>query len=82
MSEKTYTKVEVDNPVCQRRFHIAWEENSEQKMPRVKVACPHCGDIVFERENHHPAILVREENLIHAPTGDKELMAHCSLELK
>lgn len=72
----TYRKVEVDNAVCKRRFHIAFEDGIAP-IAQVKIACPHCGVLVYEAKNHPPAILSREENLVKSPDGSNPVIYEC-----
>jgi hypothetical protein len=73
----TYRKIEVDNPVCNRRFHIAWEERPDGPRGPVRLACPHCGVTIFERSDSPPVMLTREENLVKAPDGSRPLVQIC-----
>ena len=72
-----YKKIEVDNPVCNRRFHIAYEERTNGPRGHVQVACPHCGVTIFESDNFPPVILAREENLVKSPDGSRPLVQKC-----
>jgi hypothetical protein len=74
-----YKKVEIDNLICKRRFHIAYEEGTPTK-DLVKIQCPHCSDVIYEKKNHPYAELIREENLTHEPDGTKPLMSHCQFK--
>lgn len=72
-----YCKIEIDNPKCNRRFHIAFEERDGAKLGHTQVLCPHCGVTVFERDNAPVAILSREENLVKAPDGSRPMVFNC-----
>jgi len=72
----TYHKIEIDNAVCRRRFHIAYEEG-QAPVPETKILCPHCGVTLFEAKNHPPAILTRDENLVKSPDGSNTTLAEC-----
>ncbi len=74
----TYHKIEIDNPICNRRFHIAYEERENAPRAHRRVACPHCGVTVFEKENFPEVILTREENLVKAPDGSRPLLSSCT----
>lgn len=76
-----YKKAVIDNAVCGRRFHIAFEEGGET-LPHVKIACPHCGETVFEANHHAEAILSREENLTQSPDGSFPIIYNCSFNSK
>ena len=76
MDERKYVKFEVDNPICKRRFHIAFEEGSP-KLPEVNILCPHCNVTVYHAANHPQSILVREENLIKSPDGSRPIVSKC-----
>lgn len=73
----SYRKIEIDNVVCRRRFHIAFEQG-QASIPEVKIACPHCGVTVYEAKDHPPAILSREENLVKSPDGSRPMMYECN----
>lgn len=60
-----YNKILVDNTTCSRRFHITFDDEAS-KVSHTKVECLHCGVVVFERDNHPPVKLARDENLIQA----------------
>lgn len=80
-SDKRYHKVEVDNPICQRRFHIAYEQGMRPET-EVSAQCPHCGVTVFEAKVHPPVVLTRDENLIHAPDGSRPMVYECKFSAK
>lgn len=71
-----YKKVEIDNSTCRRRFHIAFEEG-QPPVAETKVLCPHCGVTLFEAQNHPPAILSRDENLVKSPDGTRKTLNEC-----
>jgi hypothetical protein len=79
-SSAKYRKIEIDNPICNRRFHIAWEEGTAKVVPETRVNCPHCGVTLFEAKNHAPVILLREENLVNAPDGTRRMCYECKLQ--
>ena len=72
----SYRKIEIDNSVCRRRFHIAFEEG-QAPVSETKVLCPHCGVTLFEAKNHPPAILSRDENLVKSPDGSRTTLDEC-----
>ena len=76
-----YRKIEVDNAICRRRFHIAFEDGQKLE-PLAAVDCPHCGVRLWEAENHPPVMLVREENLVKSPDGSNPLVYECKFALK
>lgn len=71
-----YRKIEVDNAICKRRFHIAYEQG-QPSLPKQAIDCPHCGVRLWEGENLPPAILLREENLVKSPDGSRPLVTEC-----
>lgn len=77
----SYQKRLLDNATCKRRFHLIYEENSQQH-GHVVVKCPHCQVTLFEHENHAPVMLAREENLIHSPVGDATIIYQCEFKKK
>lgn len=72
-----YEEILVDNVVCNRRFHIAFETGVPNEN-NVSVQCPHCGVKIFESTDHPPAVLMREENLTRAPTGEEPILTKCN----
>lgn len=81
-SEIEYKKILIDNAVCNRRFHLVYEEKVENEK-HVKIDCPHCGVTLFEKDNHPPVMLTREENLVNAPNGvDAKIMYDCKFYKK
>lgn len=78
----TYRKIEIDNPICNRRFHLAFEERKDGPRGPVSVACPHCGVTIFENPNMPPVILTREENLVKTPDGSRPLVQKCDLKTR
>lgn len=73
---KNYKKIEVDNPICNRRFHLAFEEG-RQPIAKAEVLCPHCGSSIYLATNHPPILLTRDENLIKAPDNSRQTMKTC-----
>lgn len=79
---RSYRKIEIDNPICKRRFHVAFEEGNDKVEAKVDLKCPHCGVTVYEAESHPPALLLREENLVKSPDGSRPLMGACAFHPK
>lgn len=75
-SKLNYKKIEIDNSVCKRRFHIAYEEG-RSPVAETSALCPHCGITLFEAKNHPPVILSRDENLIQSPDGSRTTLNTC-----
>jgi len=75
----SYQKVLVDNTVCSRRFHMTFDSESKLQA-HVEVACPHCGHVVFEAENHPTVKLVREENLVRTTSLSRNLVRECDFK--
>jgi DNA-directed RNA polymerase subunit RPC12/RpoP len=71
-----YEKIEIDSPICGRRFHIGYEVGGTI-YNHVEVNCPHCGVLLFEKNYHPAAALMREENLVKAPDGSREIISEC-----
>jgi hypothetical protein len=71
-----YKKIIIDNAVCKRRFHLSYEENS-QNQDHVIVQCPHCSVTLFEKDNHPEVSLIREENLTYSPKGEGKIIYDC-----
>jgi hypothetical protein len=74
--EYQYRKIEIDNAICNRRFHIAFEEG-QKLVARQTIACPHCGVVLWEEDQFPPAILLREENLVKSPDGSRPMLTEC-----
>lgn len=74
--EMTYHKIEIDNAVCNRRFHVVFEEG-QPNLPQVVIKCPHCQVTIYEAKNHPPALLSREENLVKSPDGSRPIVYEC-----
>jgi hypothetical protein len=73
-----YQKIEIDNPICNRRFHIAYEEREGAPLAHRTVKCPHCGVTVFEADQFPEVILTREENLVKSPDGSRPIINTCA----
>ena len=71
-----YKKIEIDNAVCNRRFHLSFEEGSTPEK-HVEIDCPHCGIKLFEADNHPQVVLAREENLVKSPDGSRTTLHDC-----
>jgi hypothetical protein len=80
LSSANYRHIEIDNPICGRRFHLAWEEGTGNVVPKVEVKCPHCDVTIFSASNHPPVILSREENLISSPDGSRPICSECKFQ--
>ena len=76
VNEFEYQKIEVDNAICNRRFHIAFEQG-QAKVAHTEINCPHCGVKLWEAHNHVPALLLREENLVKNPDGTNPMVYEC-----
>ncbi len=59
----TYKKISVDNLTCKRRFHLSFDDAASPQA-LVTAQCPHCQVRIYERKNHPPVTVVREENLV------------------
>lgn len=80
LSTANYRKIEIDNPTCGRRFHLAWEEGTGNLIPEVSIKCPHCNVTIFSATNHPPVILCREENLVSKPNGSNQICTKCEFK--
>lgn len=74
-----YKKLLVDNPVCSRRFHITFDDESNT-VARTEVRCSYCNVVVFSEDNHPPAKLAREENLTKTTALSSRLAKQCDFE--
>ena len=71
-----YTKILIDNPTCSRRFHVTFDDEA-QRLPRVEIRCQHCNVAIFAEDNHPPAKLAREENLVKTSQLSDRLITEC-----
>ena len=58
-----YKKFLVDNISCNRRFHVAFDEE-ETSCSQTKVECSYCGAVLLERKDHPKFKVVRDEILV------------------
>ena len=79
--EYTYQKVEIDNPKCNRRFHVAYEIG-QPKVAKSQVLCPHCDVVVWEAFDQAPGVLIREENLVKSPDGSNPMVYECHFQAR
>ncbi|MBX9702850.1 MAG: hypothetical protein K2X39_01730 [Silvanigrellaceae bacterium] len=75
-SDAVYEKMEVDNAICKRRFHLVSEKNMTT-VEEVNVTCPHCNASIYVAKNSSPVFLARDENLVKNPDGSRTLMSQC-----
>jgi DNA-directed RNA polymerase subunit RPC12/RpoP len=84
MTEKKdleYTKIQIDNAVCKRRFHLIFNPKLPTQEKSV-VQCPHCGIKIIERQKHPPITLAREENLVKTPDGSSPILYECQFRME
>ena len=74
--EHQYKQILVDNLVCQRRFHLGFEEGSAH-VSNICISCPHCGVVIFEAHQHPDVQFLREENLIKIPNDSDITLTKC-----
>lgn len=72
----SYQKFLVDNPICSRRFHCTFDDESKP-VAKVEVQCPHCGVTVYEASNHPDVELARDENLVKLTDLSRKVMTEC-----
>lgn len=72
-----YTKILIDNPTCSRRFHVTYDDQAE-RVPRVELRCQFCNAVVFAEDNHPPAKMAREENLVKTSQLSDILVSDCN----
>jgi len=75
----TYRKVLVDNATCSRRFHITFDD-TDSSVSQTKIRCSYCQKVIFEQENHPPAKLAREENLIKTAELSDNIVFGCDFK--
>ncbi|MDE3269879.1 MAG: hypothetical protein OYH77_06310 [Pseudomonadota bacterium] len=76
----SYRKFCVDNPVCMRRFHLAYDDETPQQ--RTELRCPHCQALVFEDDAHPRVRMLREENLTKVSAFSDNIMRSCEFKDK
>jgi hypothetical protein len=79
LHQMSYKKLLVDNPICNRRFHITYDDKA-QPVESVELKCPHCQVIIYHKPNHPECKLVREENLISNLNLSDEIVRECQFE--
>ncbi|MGE0172953.1 MAG: hypothetical protein AB7T49_09215 [Oligoflexales bacterium] len=75
----TYIKNVIDNPVCSRRFHLAYDDQAAPTSD-VEVKCPFCAVTIFKAENHPPVKLLRQENLIKDAALSDNIITQCNFK--
>ena len=71
-----YQKFLVDNVVCSRRFHLAFDDETP-KENRVEIRCTFCEVVLFEATNHPAVRLSRQENLVKTAILSDKLIDVC-----
>ena len=74
-----YKKIEIDNPVCMRRFHLAYDDETETAS-EVKIHCPHCQVVIFASADHPRVSFLREENLTSVSDLSPLLINECKFQ--
>jgi hypothetical protein len=74
-----YVKKLIDNTVCSRRFHITYDDK-DKTQAEVKLACPFCGITIFEAQDHPPANLARQENLVKTAELSDNMVYQCNFK--
>ena len=77
----TYRKLVVDNPLCMRRYHIAFDDE-DTRLATAEIRCPHCPTVIYRVEDHPRPRLLREENLTKVMSLAGELVNECAFEDK
>lgn len=72
-----YEKKLIDNSVCSRRFHVGFDPD-QKPVREVSLKCPFCDTIVFQAENHPPAKILRQENLVQTAELSDQIVNVCS----
>lgn len=75
----TYRKLVVDNPLCMRRYHIAFDDEAP-KTATAEIRCPHCPTVIYRVEDHPMPRLLREENLTKVMALSGQLVDECAFE--
>lgn len=75
----TYRKLVVDNPLCMRRYHIAYDDEAP-KVATAEIRCPHCPTVIYQVKDQPRPRLLREENLTKVMVLAGELVNECAFE--
>ena len=75
----SYNKVLVDNPSCSRRFHVTYDD-SYPNQEKVELRCPFCEAVVFARDNHPPAKIARQENMVQTAELSDDIVTNCQFK--
>jgi len=74
-----YKKILVDNLVCSRRFHIAYNEQDKLE-EKVSASCPYCGVNVFKASQHPKVTMIRDEIIISNRELSPKRTSQCHLK--
>ena len=58
-----YKKFLLDNVSCNRRFHVSFDDEAEV-VPKVEIKCDYCDVLLFEKKDHPPVKVIRDEIII------------------
>ena len=75
-----YRKFCIDNPLCMRRFHLAYDDDDPKHPKQTEIHCPHCQVVVFKTNN--PVRILREENLTKVSEFSDSIMRECGFKDK
>ena len=73
-----YHKFCVDNPLCMRRFHLAYDDDDPKQTKQIEIRCPHCDVVVIKTNN--PVRILREENLTKVSAFNNNIMRECGFK--
>lgn len=62
-TQMTYKKFLLDNVVCNRRFHVAFDDE-DVPLDATQVKCEYCGITLLKKEGHPPLKILRDEIII------------------
>jgi len=79
--DEVYQEIFIDNPKCNRRFHINFESDGDV-ISETSVTCPYCQATVLKRKNHPKLKFIRAENLVNLSSCETECMLECRLKNK
>lgn len=74
-----YKKFLLDNVACNRRFHVSFDDEDE-RVAKTEISCDYCGVQLFEKKNHPPVKVVRDEIIIKTTKLSAHRAKSCKAE--
>lgn len=73
-----YKKFLLDNPSCNRRFHVSYNDE-EEAVSSTKVQCDYCGVTLLEKKDHPPLKVSRDEIIIKTTKLSPRRTKECAI---